>query len=124
METWWSNEDEAKAYTGFEEEDALKKMSEYAELVIVKLGKKGALISNRGEITRINAEIVNAIDTTGAGDLWASGFLYGITHNYSMESAGVLGAKVASEVVQPADVDRLPRAAAPRDSEFLAAVRL
>ena len=41
-----------------------------------------------------------AVDTTGAGDLWASGFLYGILSGWDMERSGKLGSIVSNEVVQ------------------------
>ncbi|MBF0432868.1 MAG: adenosine kinase [Fibrobacteria bacterium] len=95
-----ANEDEAKAYTGKNEEDSLEIFSKLAKIAVVKKGKHGALASRDGEKVAVEAKLVKAIDTTGAGDLWASGFLYGLTHDYSLEQAAKLGACVASEVVQ------------------------
>lgn len=95
-----ANEDEAKAYTGECEEAALAKMAQFASIAVVKLGKRGALISQNGKITRVEAGSAKAIDTTGAGDLWASGFLYGLLSGWSMERAGILGSMVSNEVVQ------------------------
>ena len=46
------------------------------------------------------SKFAKAIDTTGAGDLWASGFLYGLLSGWSMERAGILGSMVSNEVVQ------------------------
>jgi sugar/nucleoside kinase (ribokinase family) len=43
---------------------------------------------------------VTALDTTGAGDLWAAGFLYGLNHGLSLENSAHLGSKIGSEVVQ------------------------
>lgn len=95
-----ANEEEAKAYTGECEEAALAKMAQFASIAVVKLGKRGALISQNGKITRVEAGSAKAIDTTGAGDLWASGFLYGLLSGWSMERAGILGSMVSNEVVQ------------------------
>lgn len=95
-----ANEDEAKAYTGKDERESLEILSQFAEIAVVKLGKKGALVARGKERIYVRAEEVNALDTTGAGDLWASGFLYGLNNDYSLENSARLGARVASEVVQ------------------------
>jgi sugar/nucleoside kinase (ribokinase family) len=95
-----ANEDEARAYTGRDEKESLEIFSQMVEIAVVKLGKKGALVAKGEQRISIDAEIVDALDTTGAGDLWASGFLYGLTNGYSLENAARLGARVASEVVQ------------------------
>jgi sugar/nucleoside kinase (ribokinase family) len=49
---------------------------------------------------KVEAHLVKAIDTTGAGDLWASGFVYGLTQGLGLDDAARLGCKVGSEVVQ------------------------
>ena len=48
----------------------------------------------------VSFEAAKAIDTTGAGDLWASGFLYGYMNGWDMERSGNLGSIVSNEVVQ------------------------
>ena len=70
------------------------------DTAVVKIGKDGALIARGAERLRVDAHLVEALDTTGAGDLWASGFLYGLNHGLSLESSANLGCKVGSEVVQ------------------------
>jgi sugar/nucleoside kinase (ribokinase family) len=95
-----ANEDEAKAYTGMGHAESLDILSELAEIAVVKIGKDGALIGAGDQRIRVPGHPVKAIDTTGAGDLWASGFLYGLTHGMSLEKAASLGCKVGSEVVQ------------------------
>lgn len=95
-----ANEDEAFAYTGVKEEAAVEALSAKARVAVVKVGKKGAFIALDGKVTRVEAKMVNAVDTTGAGDLWASGFLYGYLSGWDMSRAGSLASLVASEVVQ------------------------
>ncbi|MCK9182673.1 MAG: adenosine kinase [Fibrobacteraceae bacterium] len=95
-----ANEDEAKAYTGLSEEAALEKLSRFCKIAVVKLGKRGALISKDGLVTKVDAGSAKAIDTTGAGDLWASGFLFGLMSGWNMARAGKLGSIVSNEVVQ------------------------
>ena len=95
-----ANEDEAFAYAGVKEEAALDVLAGKAKVAVVKIGKRGALIAKDGKVTRVQAGAAKAIDTTGAGDLWASGFLYGYMNGWDMESSGNLGSVVSNEVVQ------------------------
>lgn len=95
-----ANEDEAKAYTDQEPEASLEVFAGMAEMAVVKLGKEGALLAKGEERVRVGAEVVNAIDTTGAGDLWASGYLYGLSQGWSLEKAGALAAETGAAVVQ------------------------
>jgi sugar/nucleoside kinase (ribokinase family) len=94
-----ANEDEAKAFTGLNEEDSLKMFGDIVDISVIKLGARGALLKQGTERVKIDAKEVKAIDTTGAGDLWASGFLYGLVSGYDLHQAGKIGAVVASEVV-------------------------
>ena len=57
------------------------------------------MIRNNGNLIRIEPFKVNAIDTTGAGDLYAAGFLYGLSRNYPLEKCGKLGSFLAAKVV-------------------------
>lgn len=95
-----ANEDEALAYTNKTENEALAILATKAPVAVVKLGKRGALITKDGEVTSVEAVSVNAIDTTGAGDLWAAGFLYAYLKGESLTVCGQLASLVASEVVQ------------------------
>jgi sugar/nucleoside kinase (ribokinase family) len=95
-----ANEDEARAYTGLEPEASLDRFAALVDVAVVKLGERGALLASGQRRVRVEALKVKAVDTTGAGDLWASGFLYGLAHGHDLEAAGRLGAVVASEVVQ------------------------
>jgi sugar/nucleoside kinase (ribokinase family) len=69
----FANEMEAKALTGYEPEKALDILSEYCKVAVVKVGAKGSWIKVGNVKTFIEALKVKAIDTTGAGDLYASG---------------------------------------------------
>lgn len=96
-----ANEDEAKAWTGCEGENALQPLiATGVETVVLKLGREGSLIAHQGQVTRVAAQTVQAVDTTGAGDLWATGFLYGWQQGWEMERCGQLASAVAAEVVQ------------------------
>jgi sugar/nucleoside kinase (ribokinase family) len=95
-----ANEDEAKAYTGMGESESLDILAGKVETAVVKIGKKGALLAQGKNRYQVDAHLVKALDTTGAGDLWASGFLFGLTQGLGIENAARLGCKVGSEVVQ------------------------
>lgn len=97
-----ANEDEARVFTGCTEEtEALKILAQDTEIAIMKVGKRGSFISCKGKTYPFG--IIGsgeAIDTTGAGDLWASGFLYGIVNGLPIERCGELAAACGYEVCQ------------------------
>ena len=96
----FANEEEAKALTGKSPEMALNDLSEMCEIAVVKIGDKGSIIKKGSEMISIPARKVNSIDTTGAGDLYAAGFLYGLGKGYSLRTAGEIGNILASRVIE------------------------
>ncbi len=96
----FANEEEAKAFTGFNPESALHEIANHCEIAIVKLGKNGSLIKNQDNLHKIGVINVNSIDTTGAGDIYASGFLYGIAQNLPLDKCGELGALLSGKVIE------------------------
>ena len=97
-----ANEDEARVFTGFSDEiKAGRALSEGVEIAVLKVGERGSYISNKGKIIKIAPKAAGpAVDTTGAGDLWASGFLFGFANGYPLEKCGELGSACGSEVCQ------------------------
>jgi sugar/nucleoside kinase (ribokinase family) len=97
-----ANEDEAFAFTGYKDElQALAALSKHADIAVLKLGKKGSYISRRGKIIKVAPKGNGfAVDTTGAGDLWAAGFLFGLVNGYPLEKCGELGSACGYEVCQ------------------------
>ncbi len=80
---------------------ALKQLREDATLGIVTRSEKGCVVvSNDGVISVPAFSIDNLIDTTGAGDLFAAGFLFGLVRQAGYENAGRLGGLAAAEVIQ------------------------
>ena len=82
-------------------DEAITKYLNYAQIVVITQGKKGAIIATKeakfhiptaGETSRI-------IDLNGAGDGFIAGFLYGYTHDYNLEDSGKLGAKTAAQII-------------------------
>jgi sugar/nucleoside kinase (ribokinase family) len=74
-------------------------VAEVVETTVVKLGSRGSLVKRGGELTPIGIHPVRAVDTTGAGDAFAAGFLYGYVQDWSPARAGRLGARVAALTV-------------------------
>ncbi|PIN73908.1 adenosine kinase [Candidatus Woesearchaeota archaeon CG10_big_fil_rev_8_21_14_0_10_45_16] len=94
------NETEAKEFTGKDEVDALTDLAEHCKIAIVKLGKNGSIISNEGEISMIDPFTANPVDTTGAGDTFAAGFLYGYCNGWDIQRSGKLGSLLASKIIE------------------------
>jgi sugar/nucleoside kinase (ribokinase family) len=97
-----ANEDEAEAFSGFRDERmALEALSRKAEIAVLKVGARGSYISHAGGIIAVNPMgDGNALDTTGAGDLWAAGFLFGLVEGYPLEKCGEIGSACGYEVCQ------------------------
>lgn len=94
------NEEEAKAMTGKENAtDAINDLKGICDTVVVKLGSKGSVVFSQGQHASADIYRVNAIDTTGAGDSFAAGFLYGWTNKWSLERSMRLASRIAAETV-------------------------
>jgi sugar/nucleoside kinase (ribokinase family) len=96
----FANAEEARAFTGLIPEAALVKLSGLCEIAIVKVGKEGAWIKRGADIIKINTIKVNSVDTTGAGDLYATGFLYGFANDMNLEKCGRVGSLLAGKVIE------------------------
>jgi sugar/nucleoside kinase (ribokinase family) len=97
-----ANEDEARAFTGRSDpEQALSALGREARIAVLKLGPRGSRIAADGRVVNVPAQgDGRAVDTTGAGDLWASGFLFGLVSGYSLEKSGAIGSACGYEVCQ------------------------
>lgn len=94
------NEVEAMAYSNYNTRDeAINSLFEMDKSIAVTLGSEGAVIKWEGEVYSIPAYSAKAIDTTGAGDMFAGGFFYGITHFGDVIKAGHLASLASSRVV-------------------------
>ncbi|MBN2634602.1 MAG: adenosine kinase [Bacteroidales bacterium] len=96
----FANEEEAKAYTGLDPEQAMGKISEEVKISVIKTGSKGSLVKMDEEIIKIESVPVVCMDTTGAGDLYAAGFLYGYLNDQPLGKCGTLGSLLASQVIE------------------------
>ena len=94
------NEEEAMIFTGTETLDlAREKLKDVAKHFVITLGANGAMIYDGDTFIQIEPYRVKAIDTNGAGDMFAGAFLYGITHAHSYAEAGKLASLASSRVV-------------------------
>lgn len=102
-----ANEDEALAYTGFNDDTrALARLARHVKMAVLKVGARGSFIQHENRVCRIPAlGTGTAIDTTGAGDLWASGFLFGLAKGYTHEKCGRLASACGYEVCQVVGAD-------------------
>ncbi len=98
----FTNEDEARELTGSGEAEtaALRLREDGARTVVVKLGGRGCLISTDRSLERMPAFEVDVVDTTGAGDCFAGGFLAALAHGYGMAEAARFANAVGALSVQ------------------------
>lgn len=96
----FANEEEARVLTGLNPDEAIKEIAQYVETAIVKAGSHGSFVFMNNEYTFIPSRKVDVIDTTGAGDLYASGFLYGFCKGWGAEKSIFLATHMAAEVIQ------------------------
>lgn len=94
------NLDEARSLTGqVDPVDCARAVHHHAANVALTLGKEGSLLMHDGTVTPIEGVAVQAVDTTGAGDMYAAGILYGITNGLSWHDAGHLASHAAARIV-------------------------
>jgi sugar/nucleoside kinase (ribokinase family) len=96
----FANEDEARALTGLEPAEAVDALSKLVKIAVVKTGSNGSLVKSGNDLYQIGIIDVSPVDTTGAGDLYASGFLFGHSRGLSLHQCGTLGALLAGNVIE------------------------
>lgn len=103
------NELEARSLTG--EDDPIEcahVIHRHAANVALTLGANGSIVMHGGEVIPIEGVPVQAVDTTGAGDMYAAGLLYGITNGLTWKQSGHLASNVAGKIVSQLGA-RFPR---------------
>ena len=96
----FANEEEAKSFTGKAPEAALDEIAKLCNIAVVKIGKNGSLIKQGRDAYSVGAIQSKVIDTTGAGDLYAAGFIYGLIKGISLPQCGHIGALLAGKVIE------------------------
>lgn len=113
------NEDEALGWADTDDLDtAITAIKSISKAFAITLGSKGAIVFDGEQSFNIDAHTVNAVDTNGAGDMFAGAFLYAITHGHDFATAGKLASRAAAEVVS----NYGPRLAADAHQTILAEV--
>jgi len=79
---------------------ALDELSKKCHIAVVKTGPDGSWVKRGDEVIKVDALKVNAVDTTGAGDLYAAGFLYGYSNGFSLDKCGMFGSILAGKVIE------------------------
>ena len=96
----FANEEEALAFTGKQPEEALDIISKMVEYAIVKVGKKGSLIKYKGNVVAEGITDNKRVDTTGAGDFYAAGFLYALASGMTVEKAAHYGKILSGNIIE------------------------
>ena len=96
----FANEEEAKAFTGAEPKESLEIISKICDIAVVKVGELGSYVK-RGDFYHKEGIInVTPIDSTGAGDNYAAGFLYGLVNNWDLSKCAKAGAILSGNVIE------------------------
>jgi sugar/nucleoside kinase (ribokinase family) len=96
----FANEEEAQTWCGSTDLDAIiGQLSPLAKTVCLTRGPKGCIVVQGGQRTEVPAVPTKAVDTNGAGDMFAGTFLYGITHGHTPAQAAALANRTAAAVV-------------------------
>ncbi len=98
----FANEEEAAAFTGGSDPQAMTRaLAALCETAVVKVGADGAWLSNGSDPVHVPAiPGITPVDTTGAGDYWAAGFLTGWLRGKPLEASAAMGARLGAEIVQ------------------------
>ena len=96
----FANETEAKALTGKEPREALDEIAAMCKIAVVKLGPDGSMVKCGDEFYKIEAWPAKTIDATGAGDIYAAGFIYAHSLDMPIEICGKVGSIISSKVVE------------------------
>lgn len=96
----FANNLEAESLTGEKPEKAIVTLGALSEIAVIKTGVEGSLAYSEGVLTKIGARPSSPVDTTGAGDMYAAGFLFGLIHNQPIEKCGMIGALIAGRVIE------------------------
>ncbi len=96
----FANEEEARAFSGQDPQGALEDLATYCKVAVVKTGASGSLIKMDEESYIVKAIDAESIDTTGAGDLYAAGFLHGYLKGMLPEQCGRIGSLLGGKVIE------------------------
>lgn len=96
----FANEDESFAYTHLNPEESVNKIAQQCDIAVVKVGKRGSYVQQGDKMTHIGAITTSCTDSTGAGDLYAGGFLHALSDGFDIRKCGEIGTIAAGRVVE------------------------
>lgn len=96
----FANAEEAAALTGSPPEEAVEQMARWVEVAVVKCGAEGSWLQRGAERVRVAARRSEAVDTTGAGDLYAAAVLYGLCRGWDLARCGRVASHLAGRIVE------------------------
>jgi sugar/nucleoside kinase (ribokinase family) len=96
----FANEEEIRSFTGKSPEEGAVEVQAQCKLVVIKLGAEGSFCVCEEGMVRIGVRPSKPIDTTGAGDLFAAGYIYGHLKGLHPETCGKIGAILAGRVIE------------------------
>ena len=97
----FANQEEALTFTKKKNpSEAMSEMAKLCDIAIVKVGSKGSMLQHGYETVTIGPIAAQVIDTTGAGDMWAAGFMAGYVKGYSLLRCASMGATLAANIIE------------------------
>lgn len=96
----FANEDEARAFTLRDGQEALDELARHCRVAVMKVGPRGAFIKRGDEQTHVPAKDVKVTDTNAAGDYFAAGFLYGYMRGCTLNTCGRIGSELSGAIIQ------------------------
>ena len=96
----FANQDEARVFTGKSTDEALKEIAQLCSVAVVKLGPRGAIARRGDETAAASAIDVPCVDTTGCGDHFNAGFIYGLMHEWPLQQCLHFGCYMGACIIQ------------------------
>ena len=96
----FANEDESFAYTHLNPEESVQMIAEQCDIAVVKVGKNGSYVQQGSKRHHIGAITTSCTDSTGAGDLFAGGFLHALSDGFDIRRCAEIGTIAAGRVVE------------------------
>lgn len=96
----FANREESHALLGLEPAEAIDRLATWCEIAVIKLGKEGALVKSGDRLVHVKPNAVRVLDTTGAGDMFAGGFLHGLLSGLDIDGAGRIAALCSEQAIQ------------------------
>lgn len=100
VDVLFCNRKESQSLTGKGIQESLDMLSEVCDIVVIKNGAEGSYIRNKDNQIKVESDNVKVLDTTAAGDMYAGGFMYGLTRNLPLEECGKIASFCAEQVIQ------------------------